>query len=108
MFGWLSGWSNTGLSHSSSNAWSDISSINFSSSGSQPGCTVGDYLSTANSYGGVGRDIGTTDGVFVGGIVGGLTSGGWGIIPGAGVGVGLGYGAGVGVGLNAQYNACYY
>ncbi|WP_245256850.1 hypothetical protein [Bartonella sp. DB5-6] len=95
-----------------SNSWSNISSMNFSSSGSQPGCTVGDYLTTANSYGVVGRDIGRTGGVFVGGIVGGLISGGLGIIPGAGtgsgIGAGLGYVAGAGMSLNSQYNACYY
>ncbi|WP_375629471.1 MULTISPECIES: hypothetical protein [unclassified Bartonella] len=112
MFGWLSGWSNTGWSHSLSNAWSNISSINFSSSGSRPGCTVGDYLSTANSYGVVGRDIGQTGGVFVGGVVGGFSSGPSGMILGAGtgggIGAGLGYGVGAGIGLNAQYNACYY
>lgn len=94
------------------NNWSTISSINFSSSGTQYGCTVGDYLSTANSYGVVGRDIGRTTGVVLGGAIGGFSSGGLGVITGAGagagIGAGIGYGVGAGIGLGSKYNECYY
>ncbi|WP_273789867.1 hypothetical protein [Bartonella sp. ML70XJBT] len=103
-YSFSNGWSHV------SNTWSNISSMNFSSSGSRPGCTVGDYLSTANSYGLTGYHLGQTGGVFVGSIVGALP-GGSGIIPGAvaggGIGGGLGYGAGGLIGIGSQYNACY-
>ncbi|WP_375673134.1 MULTISPECIES: hypothetical protein [unclassified Bartonella] len=50
-----------------SNGWSHVSSMNFSSSGSRPGCTVGDYLSAGFSMGHRGHDMG----VVIGGVMGG-------------------------------------
>ncbi|EJF86783.1 hypothetical protein [Bartonella rattimassiliensis] len=84
--------------------------MNFSSSGSQLGCTVGDYLSTAHSSGLVGFHIGQTCRVIIGGAAGALGAGA-GIWAGAGtggaIGSGLGYGVGGLVGIGSQYNACY-
>lgn len=84
--------------------------MNFSSSGSQPSCTVGDYLSTAHSSGLVGYHIKLTSGVIIGGTVG--THGtGAGILAGArtgdAIGSGFGYSVGGLVGIGFQYNACY-
>ncbi|WP_375607786.1 MULTISPECIES: hypothetical protein [unclassified Bartonella] len=50
MFGSFSSIFSNGWSYVS-NTWSNISSMNFSSSESRPGCTVGDYLSAGFSMG---------------------------------------------------------
>ncbi|WP_330169546.1 hypothetical protein [Bartonella grahamii] len=94
-----------------SNKLSSISSMSFSSSGSRPGGTVGDYLSAAYSSGLVGYHVGQTGGVFVGGVAGALGVGPGtvaGVFAGGGIGSGFGFGVGGLVGIGSQYNACYY
>ncbi|UTO28000.1 hypothetical protein [Bartonella harrusi] len=104
------GWSNTaGLLY---RGWSSISSMNFSTSGSQAGCTVGDYLSTTHSSGMVGFEAGGVAGGFVGDVIGGISTGGAGVGPGIGTGIAIGsiggYGTGALLGLGSRYDACYY
>ncbi|USP03058.1 hypothetical protein [Bartonella taylorii] len=86
--------------------------MNFSSSGSQAGCTVGDYLSTIHSSGLVGYHVGQTLEGVTGAIIGGILTDGMCVLPGAaagvGIGGGLGYGIGGVIGLGSQYNACYH
>ncbi|WP_317992979.1 hypothetical protein [Bartonella gliris] len=81
--------------------------MTFSSSGSRPGCTVGDYLSAAYSSGLVGYHVGQTGGVIVGALGAGPGTVA-GAFAGNGIGGTLGFGVGGLVGIGSQYNACYY
>ncbi|MCZ2158279.1 hypothetical protein NPX99_03135 [Bartonella sp. 220] len=69
-------------------------------------------MSSANSSGVVGANIGRSAGVFIGDVGEGLSSGGAGIVPGAiggaAIGSGIGYGVGGVIGFGSRYDACYY
>ncbi|WP_375606377.1 MULTISPECIES: hypothetical protein [unclassified Bartonella] len=80
--------------------------MNFSSSGSRPGCTVGDYLSAGLSMGHIGHighDMGVVTGGLMGWSVGGPIGAAEGLMLGGRVGTGVGFATGVG---NTLYG-CY-
>ncbi|WP_212111391.1 hypothetical protein [Bartonella queenslandensis] len=86
-----------------SNSWSNFTSMNFSSSGSRPGCTVGDYLSAGFSMGHRGHDMGVVIGGVMGWSVGGPIGAAEGLSLGGGVGSAVGFATGIG---NTAYG-CY-
>ncbi|WP_208439431.1 hypothetical protein [Bartonella grahamii] len=77
--------------------------MNFSSSGSRPGCTVGDYLSAGFSMGHTGHDMG----VVVGGLMGWSVGGPIGALEGLSLGGGVGSTVGFATGIGNTAYGCY-